>query len=168
MNLNYKSKARKLAQHLMNAFNEMNYHQIKSRENFLFMFSVLAASVEISSGENERKVYIERERNCGGDERDFPFLSDFSFSLKMKSRKKSPHEIVNCSMICLMYKLRAIFIFHVHVCDTSNRIMLDINSFLRVDGFSEFFLYSCFRVFVQLMREREKGKYFIASLKTST
>jgi hypothetical protein len=36
-------------QHLMNAFNEMNYHQIKSRESFLFMFSALAAAAAVES-----------------------------------------------------------------------------------------------------------------------
>lgn len=103
-----------------------------------------------------REKFTSREKT-GGDEilspRTFfaPSLKTFSFFFEMKSRKKSPHETVNCSMICLMYKLRAIFIFHVHVCDTGNRIMPEINSFLRADGFQDF---SLLRVFVQLMREK--------------
>jgi hypothetical protein len=76
----------------MNGFNEMNYHQIKSRENFLFMFSALAASAESFSGvkmrENREKVYI-RERKSGGDEREL--RKKLRRTLEENSLSLSPH-----------------------------------------------------------------------------
>lgn len=85
-----------------------------------------------------------------------------------KSWKREEKSSWNCKLLNDLFDVQAqsaIFIFHVHVWDTSNRIMPEINSFSAGWWLSGF---SCLAIDAWKNENGGNGGYFIAYLKTST
>lgn len=150
----------------MNGFNEMNYHQIKSRENFLFLCFPLRHLLKVFRWGNVRgmweEVYIgergkvegmadRRERTVRNWEEIYENrekILKISLSSHLRwNLKENPHEIVNCSMICLMYKLQVRYSYFMYMCETHKQShnAWDKYVFLRDDGFSGFLNNWCSR-----------------------